>query len=173
MQGHNLANRIPALYHFTDLRNVPGIHASNGLFPLSALRSHNIQIPAPGGNDWSHEADTARGLDRYVHLCFRRTHPMEYVARDEGRIGATVFLEIDRAVLTWPGVLFTPDVSNKAGVGTFSLEQAEAMIDFEVLYTQTNWSDPAIQQRLQMAEKCEILVPHHIPLNLIRNLPHG
>ena len=47
------------------------------------------------------------------------------------------------------------------------------MTDFEVLYTRTNWSDPLIQQRLQMDEKCEILVPRPIPLNRIRNMPHG
>ena len=47
------------------------------------------------------------------------------------------------------------------------------MIDFDVLYSYTNWSDPAVQQRLQAAEKYEILVPRAIPLDLIRNLPNG
>ena len=47
------------------------------------------------------------------------------------------------------------------------------MIDFEVLYSRTNWSDYQVQQRLQAAEKYEILVPRVIPLELIRNLPNG
>ncbi len=47
------------------------------------------------------------------------------------------------------------------------------MIDHEVLYTRTDWRDPAIQQRLSQAEKCEILVPGFIPLELIRNFPNG
>jgi hypothetical protein len=47
------------------------------------------------------------------------------------------------------------------------------MIDYEVLYSRTNWSDPQVQQRLQAAEKYEILVPRAIPLDLIRNLPNG
>jgi hypothetical protein len=42
-----------------------------------------------------------------------------------------------------------------------------------VLYTRTNWNDPVIKLRLQQAEKCEILVPKYIPINLIRNLPNG
>jgi hypothetical protein len=70
-------------------------------------------------------------------------------------------------------VKFTPSVSNKAGVRTYTMEEAKKMIDFEVLYTRTNWRDPEIQKRLRRAEKCEILVPRRIPLELIRNLPHG
>jgi hypothetical protein len=47
------------------------------------------------------------------------------------------------------------------------------MIDYEVLYTRTDWRDPVIQQRLAQAERCEILVPRFIPLELIRNFPNG
>jgi hypothetical protein len=47
------------------------------------------------------------------------------------------------------------------------------MIDFQVLYTQTDWTDPAVLQRLKKAEKCEVLVPQCIPLTHIRNIPNG
>jgi hypothetical protein len=47
------------------------------------------------------------------------------------------------------------------------------MIDYEVLYTRTDWRDSAIQQRLAQSERCEILVPGFIPLDLIRNFPNG
>jgi hypothetical protein len=53
------------------------------------------------------------------------------------------------------------------------MDEAREMIDYEVLYTKTDWKDPAIRARLTQAEKCEILVPRFIPLELIRNLPHG
>ena len=53
------------------------------------------------------------------------------------------------------------------------MEEAKQLIDFEVLFTRTNWRDAAIQLRLQQAEKSEILVPDHIPLAFIRNLPNG
>jgi hypothetical protein len=46
-------------------------------------------------------------------------------------------------------------------------------VDFEVFCTRTNWRDPEIHLRLQNAEKCELLIPDHIPLELIRNFPHG
>jgi hypothetical protein len=71
------------------------------------------------------------------------------------------------------GVKFTADVSNKFGVQLYTVEEALEIIDFEVLYTRTNWRDPGIQERLQQAEKYEILVPDHIPRKFIRNLPDG
>lgn len=166
-------NRIPFLYHFTDRRNVPLIREMGGLFPLSDMLRKHVVIPAPGGNQWSHDADALRGVDKYVHLCLRNSHPMEFMARQEGRIIDTIFLQIHPSVLQIPGVLFTSDVSNKAGVEPISLNEAEKLIDFPVLYTQTDWSDPAIQQRLKQAEKCEILVPDHIPIGLIRNIDNG
>jgi len=165
--------RITHLYHFTDRRNLEFIRKHNGLFPLEALRKMGITIPAPGGNEWSQDVDQMIGMDHYVHLCFRNSHPMEFRARQDGRIQDSIFLQIHPDVLQFNGVLFVPDVANKSGVQTFSIEDARGMIDFDVLYTQTNWRNPEIQQRLQQAEKCEILVPQHIPLAMIRNIPHG
>jgi len=165
--------RIPVLYHFTDRRNLPLIREHCGLYPMEALRERKIEVPAPGGNEWSREADGMKRMGEYVHLCFRATQPMEYVARQEGRIGDTIFLQIHPDVLLWDGVKFTADVSNKSGVETHTIEEAKEIIDFEVLYTRTNWADSNIQERLQQAEKYEILVPTLIPLDLIRNLPNG
>ena len=90
---------------------------------------------------------------------------MEYLARHEGRIGDTILLQIHPEVLQWEGVRFTAGVSNKSEVLTHSMEEAKFIIDFEVLYTRTNWSDAEIKRRLQQAEKCEILLPVRIPSN--------
>jgi hypothetical protein len=162
--------RITLLYHFTDRRNLPSIREHGGLYPMTELKKHRIKVVAPGGNDWSQEANGVKGMDAYVHLCFRNNHPMEYLARQEGRIGDTIFLQIHPDVLMWDGVLFTDDVANKAGVETHTIGEAREMIDFEVLYSWTNWSDPTVKARLQQAEKYEILVPNKIPLTAIRNL---
>jgi ssDNA thymidine ADP-ribosyltransferase DarT-like protein len=173
MPGIDPLKRITLLYHFTDRRNLPSIRKHGGLYPATKLAKKQIEVPAPGGNDWSRDADGMKGVDAYIHLCFRATHPMEYVARSEGRIGDTIFLQIHPDVLAWDGVMFTNDVSNKAGVEIHTIQEGRKLIDFEVLYTRTNWSDPDIQKRLQQAEKYEILVPKKIPLDLIRNLPNG
>jgi hypothetical protein len=134
-----------------------------------------IEIPAPGGNDWSHEADAYRGMDYcYVHLCFRPTHPMEHVARVEGRIKSSIFLSIHTEVLQIADVRFTGGVSNKSDVETHSVEDAMGIIDFDMLYGGwKDWSKPETQERLQRVEKYEILVPDHVPFNLILNFPNG
>ncbi|MGO7837066.1 DarT ssDNA thymidine ADP-ribosyltransferase family protein [Rhizobium johnstonii] len=162
--------QIPMLYHFTDRRNLASIVQLGGLYPHSNLMQQAVVIAAPGGNDWSHDADAQNGVGGDVHLCFRNNHPMEHVARQDGRLENTIFLQIHPSVLTWEGVRFTNDVSNKAGVLPTPIACAEPLIDFEVLYTRTNWSDPAIKARLDRAEKCEVLVPHMIPLAWIRNI---
>lgn len=165
--------QIPRLYHFTDRRNVPPIRVHGGLFSHAELRRRGIVVPAPGGNQWSLDADQLRGMDGYIHLCFRSNHPMEYLARQDERIIDSIFLEIHPSVLQLPEVRYSPGVSNRADAEYFTMEQAREMIDFQVLYTRTDWHDPAIQERLRAAERAEILVPRHIPLNLIRNIPNG
>jgi ssDNA thymidine ADP-ribosyltransferase DarT-like protein len=164
---------VRMLFHFTDRRNLPSIQKSGGLYSLAKLRKKGVEILAPGGNELSHDLDEAGGLDKYVHLCFRSNHPMEHNARVDGRITDSIFLQIHTDVLYLDGVRFTDDVSNKAGVKTQSIEEARKFIDFEVLYTRTNWSEPEIQRRLQQAERNEVLVPNHIPIKLIRNIPNG
>jgi hypothetical protein len=165
--------QIPRLFHFTDRRNLPLIRELGGLYPIAELLKRKIEIPAPGGNEWSRDADALKGMGRYVHLCFRGNHPMEYLARKDGRIVDTIFLEIHPSVLQFPDVMFTPDVANKAGVETIPIAEAATIIDYAVLYTRTDWTDPSIQERLKAAEKCEVLVPTFIPLKLIRNAGDG
>jgi len=165
--------RIPFLYHFTDRRNLDLIRQRGGLFPLADLEDAGLEIPAPGSDEGSRLVDRRRNLHRYVHLCFKSNHPMEFVARQEGRIGDSIFLQVHASVIHWDGVLFCPGMANTNGITFHGIDAARGMIDYEVLYSRTNWSDPLVQQRLQAAEKYEILVPRAIPLDLIRNLPNG
>ncbi|SPF34041.1 conserved hypothetical protein [Candidatus Sulfopaludibacter sp. SbA4] len=165
--------RIPFLYHFTDRRNLQLIRDMGGLFPLAELEARGVKIPAPGSDEGSRLVDRRRNLHRYVHLCFKSNHPMEYVARQEGRIEDSIFLQVHASVIHWDGVLFVPGMANTSGITFHTIEEAREMVDYEVLYTRTNWSDPQIQRRLQAAEKYEILVPRAIPLDLIRNLSNG
>jgi ssDNA thymidine ADP-ribosyltransferase, DarT len=157
-------------YHFTDSRNLESIRKNGGLHPLATLREKQIDIAAPGGNDWSHDADERRGLHKFVHLCLRDQHPMEYVVRKEGRIVESVYLKIKPEIIGCEGIRFTPDVSNKKDVPLLTLAEAVEELDLEVIYRWTNWRDPEIQKRLRKAAKYELLIPQSIPLKLIENI---
>jgi hypothetical protein len=163
----NDLRRIPELFHFTDVRNVESIQ-QHGLYSRAALRRMGLLDTVHcGGNEWSERADELSGMDQYVHLCLRASHPMEYRAKSDGRIVASRFLRISPEVLETNGVLFSLGVSNKSGIAFSPIKDAATLIDFEVLYERTDWNDAHIRERLHVAEKCEILVPRHIPHNLI------
>lgn len=127
-----------------------------------------VEVAAKGGNEWSQNADKLSGLDGYVNLCFTWSHPMCHVAHVEGRIPNPRYLPIDPDVLKIEGVKITLGVANKAGTELLDVENGLEKLDKEVLYTRTDWNDPAIQSRLRSAEKCEVLVPNFVALELIR-----
>lgn len=159
-------------FHFTDRRNLRSIR-KHGLLPTRELRRREIEIPAPGGNQWSQEADAAAGMDAYVHLCFKTGHPMEKRAQEGGNIQDLVHLQVRPDIIRLPKVLITDDVANKRGVKALPATSMLDELDLEVLYTRTNWSDPAIRGRLVAAEKCEILIPGGVPVDYILNLDDG
>jgi hypothetical protein len=109
-------------------------------------------------------------MDGYVHLCFFSEHPMEWLARQDGRIVSSRFLRISPDVLNIPGVLITDGVANKATVQPRPAEEMIAKLDLKVIYTRTDWKDPVIQERLKAARLCEILVPRGVAVSLIRNI---
>lgn len=158
-----------SLFHFTDGRNLPSV-SKHGLLSLRELRRRGIKIEAPGGNDWSQDSATRRGLDQYVNLSLRDRHPMEYVATKEGRVKDAKYLQVKLEVLMSPAIRFTADVSNKAGVPLLTWEEAQNAFDWEILYTHTDWKDPAIQTRLRQASKYEVLVPDNVPIHLLKNI---
>ncbi len=157
------------LFHFTDTRNLPFIK-EHGLLSLAQLNRRNIQIPAAGGNQWSHDADYRMGLDRYIHLCFFNQHPMEFIAKRDGRINESVFLKINPIVLQWEGVRVTLEVANKSGTQLLTLAQAMEEIDSEIICKWTDWSNPDVQERRQIAKKYEVLVPKIIPIEFIMGI---
>jgi len=153
------------LYHFTDTRNIDNIRL-HGLLATAEIRRKNLPVIF-GGNQWSLDADIAKGMDRYVHLCFLRSHPMEYIAKQQGRIRESCFLKIKPAVLRTFGTLISKDVSNKAGANLGPIESMIENIDLEVIYTRADWRDENVKERLKAAKKSEALIPLSIPLNLI------
>jgi hypothetical protein len=150
------------LFHFTDSQNVPLIKRY-GLLSLAEMNRLGVRSPAPGGNELSHDLDVHLGLDKYVHLCHRANHSMCFAANQDGRIPNPVWLKIHLAILDLNGVAFTLDVSNKSGVSLISASEVLSQLDWEVLHTRMNWKDPAVKDRLDRAERAEVLIPNHIP----------
>lgn len=155
-------------YHFTDTRNLPSIR-EHGILSMAELKKRSVET-VPGGNQWSLDADKHFGMDEYVHVCFIRDHPMAYLAQQEGRIEHIKYLSIDPTVILQDGAMITDRVSNKRGAEPKAAREMFTKIDWEVLYTRTEWKDPAIQARLKIAKVCELLVPNHIPINLIKGI---
>jgi hypothetical protein len=168
-------SRIKWLYHFTDMRNLKLIRKTSGLYSTAKLQEMGVDF-YPGGNEQSLSADEMFGMDQYVHLCFKRNHPMEYLARQDGRIQETQWIYIDDAasVLQMDGVLYSPGVSNKSGMEPCTIEEARGKIDYVALFEYLDWSVNENYQRRLAAEKCEILVPDHLPLKYFKKyLPNG
>lgn len=159
-------------YHFSDTRNLPGIR-EHGLLSMRELKARGLAPVAPGGNQHSFEADEMSGMDAYVHLCMLNEHPMEYLARKDGRIEKSVFLKINPEVLWADGVLMTAEVSNKSGVEARPVAEVLPEVDLKVIYTRTDWKDAAVKERLKAAKKYEILVPNRVWTQMILNMPNG
>lgn len=130
-------------------------------------------MPVPGGNNWSHDADEMKGVHKYVHLAFLDEHPMLFCAKQESRITDPIWLKIDASILLEEGTRFTNDVSNKSGVEILTPDVACDMIDFEVLFTRTDWKDPEVKARRMAAIKSEILIPTIVPINKILGFKNG
>jgi hypothetical protein len=170
-----LLKRITWLHHFTDTRNLPSIKKLGGLYSRHKLKEMGSDGYHAGGNQWSLDADELFGMEKYVHLCLRTNHPLEHIATQDGRIEKTAWLYIDAAsVFKHEEVLYSYGVSNKSGMKICPIEEAAKDIDFQVLYTRTDWHDPDINARLRHAELCEILVPKHVPLKYFEKyFPNG
>lgn len=164
---------IDGIWHFTDRANLASIQSNGGLLSLAELERRDIAIDRPGGNQWSHDADRFKGVHEYVHMSFLDQHPMQFAAKKDGRITNPLWIKIDPSILLDENVRFSCDVSNKAGVEILTASEAIELIDFEVLFTRTDWKDPKIKIRLMAARKSEILIPTMVPFSKILEKKNG
>ena len=70
-------------------------------------------------------------------------------------------------MLQIPGVKIALGVANANDVEILPVADALDQLDVEVLYTRTNWRDPAIYSRLRAAEKFEVLILDAVSRDLI------
>ncbi len=78
-----MTESIRYLFHFTDRRNLPSIKETGGLFSYAKLKEMGIEIPAPGGNDWSHDADAYKGKAYIQSIDQHPTDPIGKVIAED------------------------------------------------------------------------------------------
>jgi hypothetical protein len=157
-------------FHFTDLRNLPSIR-QHGLLAVSELEERQIVVPKPGGNEWSREADRLKCVESFVHLSLTDNHPMEFVARQNGHIGETRYLEIDPSAILQDDVMGCAVVANRGDAVVLPIADALDQMDLEILYGgRVNFANLELRRRYNEAKKAEILIPRRIELRYIRNL---
>lgn len=158
---------IRRFHHFTERANLPSIKR-HGLLSLAEIARLQIPHVSFSSSPESRSVDSHYGLDDFVRLAFVDQHPMEYVARKEGRIKDSVFLSVDASVLQQDGIRIAGGVAYGHGVPVYKLTEACDALDFDVLYFRSDWKDPAIKARLMAARKYEVLIPKRIAPDLIR-----
>lgn len=161
-----IKGRFGYLYHFTPNQNIDLVK-KHGLLSRKEMAAKGITCPRFGGNDWSRDADDARGLNDYVHLGFFSSHhPMEYLLQKSGV--TCTYIAISPDVIRLSGVLYSAEVANKAGSVVAPLATVAPKFDMEILFTRLDWRLDAIKARLAAAKKYEVLVPKQIALNYIK-----
>jgi hypothetical protein len=169
---HFIAGRVAkstqhnCFYHFTDRKNLDSIRERGLLCTAELKRQKLFPQVTPGGDQNSLHSDEANGTDKYVCLCFTNNHPMCYVASSNRGLDA-VYLRIRPEILKVNGVMITNAPSNQTGVQKVLAAAALSNLDLDVIYTRLDWTDPAVNGRLQIAEKYEILVPQRVTIDYI------
>lgn len=161
---------IQEFFHFTDASNIPSIIKHRGLLSLENLVLQCVNNVIYASSDESRKADVKRGLDKYVRLSFVNNHPMAYVAQKENRLLKPIYLSIKPTVLTLPNIKIANGIAYGKTTTIYDFEEACKSLDFEILYTRTDWSDPIIQKRRRAAEKYELLIPNHVDISYIKFL---
>lgn len=93
---------------------------------------------------------------------------MEFSKRIAGEIDQTVWLQIDPKIVETPGTLFCSRVSNSDGATTVRLEDLTIEdMDAEIVFRFNDWKNPVVRERLNAAQKYELLIPNMIPAELI------
>ena len=152
------------LYHVTDESSRDSIK-SHGILSTDERTRQNIEPSCRGGNPDSHKADEKNDVDSFVCLSFTRNHPVH----SWGNLLKPLCLEICPEILLCDGVIFTDGVANSNDVPRMPIAEAieKEKINCKIIYEYNDWKDEEIQEKLQLAEKTEILVPKCVPQNMI------
>lgn len=123
-----------------------------------------------GGNELSLDLDRDLGNWDKVHLYFCPHTPMAYVKQQTRHL---CYLIIEPTVALWQGVVFTDTNATRTrerphqrGEGVQGLR----LVDFEVIRMTLNQGPQPTNSRWHRNVQAEVLVPHEIPLQYIKEI---
>lgn len=161
MRAFITQQRIPALYHFTDINHLPLIVELDGLRSKQYLEKYGLldQLKG-GGNQLSKELDVYWGNWDKVSLSWCAKLPMAYYREQEQHL---CYIIVNKDYALQQGVLFTDrnatDNGQQRGEGLSGLQ----LIDFGAVKSSYPYRTPDIRKHKQS----EILIPNHVPLSAI------
>lgn len=158
---------IRKLYHFTDRDNLESIIRNGGLYSWADCEEKGIDICKPGGDAASRSLDSRDGLQRFVRLSFAKSHPMMYVAMNEGRISNPVIWEIDPEVVWWKESKFADRNAVKTGAKIGGELQDLEAVHFDTVKAQSYFN---LSEEDRSFFQAEVLVKNFIPLSFIKNI---
>ena len=160
-------NNIRTLYHFTDRANIQSIQRHGALYSWHYCSINQIEIPFPGGDDLSRSLDSRRGVQNYVRVCFTTSHPMLFIALNQGRIKNPVLLEIDTEVIYWKNAKYANKNANRKDVNIGSTLDDFKKIRFDLVRLRNHFD---LNDGDKPFYQAEILLLEKIPIEFIKNI---
>lgn len=161
-----LDNGIESLYHFTDISNISSIKKTQGLYSWAFCESNKIPISKPGGSELSRNLDIRKGAENYVRLSFCKDHPMEYIAKKDGRIDRSIKLLCSTELIYHIGTKYCN--MNAAKNEAVISDSFEYFCNINFAVCKRNYFE--LNQVEKSQYQSEVLVYEHVPTKYILNL---
>lgn len=102
-------------------------------------------------------------------MSFTNNHPLGYYAKKNKSIRNLNYLKIDPKILLHEDVMFADGVANKRGTNIMPILEAltRNKIEKTLLYKMSSACLKTSDPKILSAKKCEILVPHIVPTEMI------
>lgn len=162
--NHLRAHGVNVFYHFTDIKNLNSIRKLGGLYSWHYCINNGIEIPNPGGDEWSRNLDRRHDLEDYVRLSFCIDHPMAYRKKKDG--ARLVLLKIKIDVSSFADTQFS-DVNAAATNSSHGSNLSDLQrVNIEATkQTYVSKDDPIFGQH-----QAECMVKTFLPINYILNI---
>lgn len=142
------------LYHFTDEGNIESIKET-GLVPWT--EAQKIDGAKLTSNELSRQCDMENEVADYVRLCFRKDHPMLYIAKEDGRIKKEAWISVSLEILDVKGVKFC---NKNAALKNADIRESPEHLRWDLITIDTPFKYVPVEKKPFL--QAEVLVPKKI-----------